>query len=120
MGEHEHQSALFQWAAYNTTRYPELEMLFAVPNGTRTTPGVARKMVEEGVRKGVPDICLPVASGEYHGLFIEMKIPGAYARPEQKHWIEQLQMQGYFATVCHGWEEAAQLIEHYLQLSERN
>ena len=27
----------------------------------------------EGLKSGVPDLCLPSAHGEYHGLYIEMK-----------------------------------------------
>lgn len=120
MSEHDSQTALFQWAAYNEARFPELGLLFAVPNGTRTSPGVARKMVAEGVKKGVPDVCLPIARGKYIGLWIEMKSPGSYPRPEQKHWLQSLKKQGHFTAICHSWEEAAQQIEIYLQMDERN
>lgn len=39
----------------------------------------------------------------------------------QPWWVEQLNAQGRYATVCHGWESAVRTIEWYLRLpkSER-
>ena len=113
--EHDEQVALFQWAALEAGIHPELELMYAVPNGTRTTMGIARKMKAEGVKKGVPDICLPVSRRGFHGLYIEMKMPGNYPTPEQKGWLKALLEQGYLATDCHGWIEAKELIETYLK-----
>jgi hypothetical protein len=116
MSEHTDQVALFQWAGYNTANYPELELLFAVPNGTRTSIAVAAKMKAEGVKKGVPDIFLPCARGEFNGLFIEMKSLTNYPGPEQRKWIDALMKQNYYATVCHGWEQAVAVLTNYLNL----
>lgn len=115
MTEHDEQSALFQWADTKQTAYPALALMFAIPNGTRTTPGVAKRMKAEGVKKGIPDICLPVARGDYHGMFIEMKMPGKYPRPEQREWINNLMEQGYCAIWCWGWERASEMIIDYLE-----
>lgn len=120
MSEHDDQAALFQWARMHDVGRPELKLLFAIPNGTRTTPQVAKRMVDEGVRKGVPDVCLPVARGGYHGLFIEMKSEGAYPRPEQREWLGALKAQGYYTACCHSWTEAAELTEKYLDGGLKN
>lgn len=61
-------------------------------------------------------MCLPVPSGRYHGLFIEMKTETGRASEAQEWWIEQLNAIGYFAEVCHGWESAARVLEWYLSL----
>lgn len=75
----------------------------------------AAKLKGEGVRAGVPDLCLPVSRGGYHGLYIELKrISGGRVSPEQRKWLESLRQEGYMAVVCHGWDEARHTIESYL------
>jgi len=71
--ESDHQIALFQWVSYQLKRYPELELLYHIPNGGYRYKTTARRLKAEGVKAGVPDICLPVPRGGYHGLYIEMK-----------------------------------------------
>jgi len=113
--EHHEQKALFRWAEVAQYQYPELALLYAIPNGGHRHKAVAAKLKAEGVRKGVPDICLPVPRGRWHGLYIEMKTPAGTVRPEQKRWLSALRGQGYDAAVCRGWESARRFIEEYLQ-----
>ena len=115
MSEHDEQCALFQWAAIAASDYPALRMMFAIPNGTRTTPRVAAKMKAEGVLKGASDIFLPVASGDRHGMFIEMKTATGRMSPEQKAFQAAMREAGYHAITCRGWEEAAAEIVRYLE-----
>ena len=113
--EHDIQAALFQWAAVAARDYPALRWLFAIPNGTRTTPRVAAKMKAEGVLKGVSDIFLPCASGGKHGMFIEMKTATGRMSPEQKAFQAAMRDAGYHAITCRGWEEAAAEIVKYFE-----
>ena len=69
-----------------------------------------------GVKKGVPDLCLPVARNGYHGLYIEMKTPSGRASEAQHWWVEHLMAQGYYAAVCHGYEAAVHILTWYLAL----
>ena len=71
--EHEHQKAVIEWAEVKSGQYPELRLLYAIPNGGHRHKAVAAKLKAEGVKPGVPDLCLPVRRGEYSGLYIEMK-----------------------------------------------
>ncbi len=73
-------------------------------------------MKREGLKPGVPDLCLPVAQGNYHGLYIELKRIGETASKEQEQWIADLREQNYAAYVCAGWDNARRLIEDYLKL----
>lgn len=110
------QQCLFRWAAYQSGAYPELELLYHVPNGGSRRKSEAGRFKAEGVKAGVPDICLPVARNGLHGLYIELKRKkGGRISPEQERWIEWLNGQGYLAVVCRGWEDAANLIERYLR-----
>lgn len=113
--EGEEQATLFSWCAMNYGRFPELKLLFHIPNGGKRSKSEAARFKSEGVKSGVPDLCLPVARGLYHGLYIEMKrTAGGVVSDEQKFWIAQLQSQGYAATVCKGWKEAENVLEKYL------
>lgn len=71
-----------------------------------------------GVKKGVPDLCLPVPRGKYHGLYIELKTETGRTSEAQEWWGEQLLGQGYFWEVCHGWQSAVKVLEWYLDLKE--
>src|SRR5262245_8907913 len=104
--EHFEQVALFEWAQYNISRLPELDLLFAIPNGGKRSKAVAGKLKAEGVKAGVPDICLPVARRGYHGLFIELKAEGGQVTELQELFIERVSEQDYFAKVCVGAQNA--------------
>lgn len=89
--------------------------MYHIPNGGSRTKAEAGRFKAEGVKSGVPDICLPVAREQYHGLYIELKRrEGGRLSEAQKLWIEALRKLGYWAIVCRGWEEAAREIERYL------
>jgi len=112
--EHEEQAALFQWVNLNLKKYPALSLMFAVPNGGKRHLGTAIKLKKEGVRAGVPDICLPVPRGKFAGLWIEMKVGKNKPSPVQKAWIYGLQSVGHRVEVCYSFEEAKDAILDYL------
>jgi len=109
------QETLFQWAALNENTYPELSLLYHIPNGGSRNKIEAANLKRQGVKAGVPDICLPVARGKYHGLYIELKHGKNKLSDNQKIWLKRLQNQGYLAICCYGWEEAVKAIEKYLK-----
>lgn len=110
------QEALFQWAQYQLGRYPELKLLYHIPNGGKRDARTATALKRQGVKAGVPDLHLPVARGGYHGLYIELKVGNNKATALQKDWIKELTKQGYLAVVCYGWQEAAEQLVNYLEL----
>ncbi len=111
--EHDEQVALIRWA--ELSGIPELQLLFAIPNGGQRHPAVARKLRDEGLKAGVPDLYLPVARGNYHGLFIEMKVGRNKPTASQTGWIRALRGQGYRVEICYGYDEAMVMIENYLK-----
>ncbi len=113
-GEHAEQAALFRWAEFARSRLPDLALLHAIPNGGHRHKATAARLKTEGVKRGVPDLCLPVARNGAHGLYIELKTERGKPTPEQIGWIRALRRQGYVAEVCRGWESARSMIEHYL------
>lgn len=114
MSEHDEQAALFGWAAIQASATPELHLLYAIPNGGHRYKAVAVKLAAEGVKSGVPDVCLPVARCGHHGLYIEMKYGKNKPSEAQEAWLRALAGQGYRTAVCRGFEEAKTTIEAYL------
>lgn len=114
------QIALFEWLHWMSGTYPELDLLFHIPNGGKRNKLEAYRLKREGVRAGVPDLFLPVARGGYHGLFIELKAGKGVPTNLQKEWLRRLEVQGYRALIAVGWEEAAKVIMEYLKLEEEN
>ena len=112
--EHDEQCALFAWAAANEAAHPELCCMFAIPNGGHRHPAVAAQLKAEGVRAGVPDICLPIARGRFHSLWIEMKRKPNTTTDAQRQWLDTLHQQGHCAVVCWSAAEAQQTIMAYL------
>jgi len=116
--EHLEQVALFNWAAWNEERIPELKSLFAIPNGGHRHKAVAAKLKASGVKAGLPDICLPIAKDGFHGLFVELKVGRNKTTPSQDEWIARLLQAGYLAVVCYGCEAAKKEILEYLEVKE--
>lgn len=124
--EEAHQTALFCWASQNFDKYPVLRWMFAIPNGGERNVIVATKLKAQGVRAGVPDICLPVPIGGWHGLYIELKRPADRVKnkkrggtsEDQDRWIMALYSFGYGCAVCIGWQEARDVIIQYLEYKQ--
>ena len=88
-GEDTEQMGVIDWANWNLQRFPELKMLYHVPNGGKRNPAEAARFKAMGVKAGVPDLCLPVPMNGYAGLYIEMKYGSNKPTAAQKEWILQ-------------------------------
>lgn len=113
--ERDEQEVLFDWADYAVCTHPELALMYHIPNEGRRSRHAGYKMQLQGMRKGVPDICLPVPKGGYGALYIELKRKkGSKTSEEQRAWIDALNRAGNRAVVCKGFEEARDTIIEYL------
>lgn len=112
--EENEQIALFEWAAWAEKQIPALRWLYHVPNGGARHKAVAAKLKAAGVKRGVPDLCLAVPSGGYHGMYIELKVGKNKPTQMQQEWIAHMQNVGYCAVVCYGADEAICAIKRYL------
>ena len=124
--EHDEQAELFEWARDNKALHPELEMLYANVNGGKlpyhrnakgqVTSPQRIKLVQEGLKRGVPDVTLAVPRGRFHALYIELKRADHSNKPtpEQIEWIDNLRRYGYEAVVAYGAQEAQTAIMAYL------
>lgn len=113
--EAQEQMWLFDWCRMASVKWPVLDLLYHCPNGGSRNKIEAARLKAQGVKSGVPDLFLPAPVGKFHGLYIEMKRrKGGTLSLEQKEWISRLREQGYRVEVCKGFQEAADLIEEYL------
>jgi len=113
--ESQQQQALFKWVAYAKRFTPELENLFAIPNGAHVSMNNRKRLIREGLRSGVPDLFLAVPRANFAGLFIELKRDKkAILGESQKKWIKKLKKAGYAAGVCYGFNQTVECINEYL------
>lgn len=114
MSEASEQAALFQWAQLARQKYKELELLYHFPNGGKREAKEGAALKRQGVKAGVPDICLPVAKDGFFGLYIELKVGRNKTSSMQDIWIKRLRDMNYRVEVCYGWLNARDVIENYL------
>lgn len=112
--EHELQVAVVTRTLVMAGTHPEILLMHAIPNGDFRGWGVGTKLKAEGVIPGIPDLCMPVARGGYHGFYLELKRSGGKVRDEQWEIMEALHAQGYFVRVTNHLQTALEIIENYL------
>ncbi|WP_129240870.1 VRR-NUC domain-containing protein [Achromobacter veterisilvae] len=108
------QAQVIAWANMQLKAHPELARLFHVPNGGLRHAVEAAKMKGQGVKPGVPDLCLPVPRFGCPGLWIEMKTANGRVSPNQKDWIAYLKGAGYRVVVCRSFDDARAVLLDYL------
>lgn len=139
--EHESQCLVIEWAEIMSHQYPALKMLFAIGNGELRPykeyinkkgkkvrySVVGQKLKRQGVKSGVPDLCLASWGSveeadskgfpyqkQYPLLYIEMKSPKGKVSKNQEWWLKHLTEQGYLCEVCYSADEAIEVIKNYL------
>lgn len=120
MSEHDEQVDVINWCFTHVYQYPELDLIFAIPNGAMLGGGKIgairmNALKAEGLRPGVSDLCLPVARHGFHGAFIEMKTQTGTLSENQKEFIAAVEKQGYYTAVCYGSDEAKNILEWYIK-----
>jgi len=112
--ESQEQCAFFRWCLKHDKEFDGLRGIFSIPNGGLRDKVNANRLKMEGLRAGVPDMCLPVAKGGYHALYIELKVrSGGKLSDKQDVWHHYLRGQGNKVVVCKGFKEARQAVIDY-------
>ena len=109
------QMALIKWRDESALlQEPRLALLYHIPNGKRRSKAAAGQLKAMGVKRGIPDLFLPVGRHGFHGLYVEVKALDGTVSAEQKTLHAQLRAQGYAVEVAYGWVMAAQQLCRYL------
>jgi hypothetical protein len=93
--EHRMQAAFCKWLRARGIFH------FAIPNGGARNAITGKRLKDEGVLAGVPDLFLPGLR-----LFIEMKAPKGKLTVSQAECHGKLEECGYRVAVCRSLEEA--------------
>jgi hypothetical protein len=109
-----HQKQLVQWCK----QFSWGQFLYHVPNESVGGYGWMIRNRQMGMRKGVPDLVLPIPMRGFHGLYIEMKTEKGRLSTEQKRWADALKTFGYCMEVAHGWEEARDTLSWYMEVNK--
>jgi hypothetical protein len=114
--EHEHQSTFFDILRLNERTFPALAFVFAIPNAALRSKKERVRVLQEGLKAGAPDVCIPIPRHGFHGAWIENKSSIGKVNPNQKAFLEFLTGAGYKTTVCRSVDEQIAFIEWYLEI----
>lgn len=109
--EHRIQCEFVAWARLYAPKIPELNNLYAIPNGHLRSISEAKKIKAEGGEAGIPDLFLAVSALGKHGLYHEVKAPAGPGRPrgvlsdDQIKWKARLERAGFLVLVSYSFEE---------------
>lgn len=100
------------WFNHN---FPELEEDFHhFANERRCSVQEGRTLKRMGVKRGVADFFLALPCGNFHGLWIELKVGKGKLSSEQMSFLERKTARGYMAVPVWGFEAAQEIIKIYL------
>lgn len=114
--EFDNQSAYFQILALKEKEHPMLKFIFAMQSGAYLSIRTRMKEKRAGMKKGVPDVCIPIQSNGFGGAYIENKSTKGRLKPEQKEFIEHLEKNNYCVKVCYSLDDAIHFTEQYLNI----
>lgn len=113
VSEETEQIHLMVWCRYMENQFPELETIYHIVNEGKRTAVTGGKLKEMGLRKGMPDVHLPVSRCAFSSLYIEMKKIGGKPTAEQVDRLEILERYGNAVVICEGAEAAEKVLTAY-------
>ena len=120
ISEHDLQVSCVTW--FRNLHRRHAKNLFAIPNGADLAghDRIARakrwqKLEAEGALPGVADLFLAIPSGEYAGLWIEMKTPRGRQSEAQKQFEAAILWAGYGYAMPRSREEFQKVVTQYLK-----
>lgn len=118
-GEEIEQARVIKWSHKVAVRdlMPALRWLHHSPNGGKRDALAGAQMKALGVKPGFPDLILPVGSGLFPGLVIEMKSATGSTSDTQKQWLAHFEAQRWAVRVARSAQEARTILCEYLGIN---
>ena len=91
-----------------------IEYIIRIRNEEKCSQYVGKLLNKQGRLKGASDLFIAWPTSKYYGLFMEAKTKEGKCTPEQKSFLERMNMIGYFATVAFESDEIIYFIKNYL------
>lgn len=110
------QQQLLSYCSILEDKVWQLQAIYSIPNEGKRSGAEGAKMVRMGLKKGIPDLCLPVRSfdGKYGSLYLEMKAQNGVLRESQKQQIKLLRELGNRVEVLRDADKAMDLVMEHL------
>lgn len=106
------QKEVVAWCRANATDRPELAYIYSQPNEGRRDQ--SRGWRDMGMKAGVPDLILPVPSGDYGALYLELKANENDLTTGQWTTMMMLRDAGNAVDVAWSAEQAIFVLRNYL------
>lgn len=97
---------------------PELAWLHHSPNGGQRSAFTGAQLKAMGVKRGFPDLILPIRRGEHPGLAIEMKSADGTLQPDQKAWKALFESQNWAWRLARNAQDARAELCKYLGIDD--
>lgn len=107
------QKAVMRWVRY---QYKIRNFVIHIPNEGKRTPTYGKMLKDMGMKKGVSDLFIAMPSRDYHGAWIEIKREKGRLTKEQEHFLELMKANGYFVSVCYGYNQTIEKIAWYCNI----
>ena len=116
-----------QLCDYIRNKYPDV-IFSSDQSGIRVGQGLANKLKKLHSENGIPDLTIYEPRGGYFGLCIELKATGNSPFRQsgmlknnehlRKQWkiLMRLELKGYMAGFCEGYQKAVELVDWYMNL----
>ena len=109
---------------YLKLQYPGV-IFFSEPSGLRVSIGQAVQLKKMRSQGKLPDLFIAEAKGQFHGLFIEIKVDSPYKKDgtlkKNEHlelqdiMIDRLRLKGYQACFGVGFDDCKKIIDDYMK-----
>jgi len=111
--EHKIQCSIIEWCAWSHQNFPDIDLVFAVPNGGNRSLSEAVRFKREGVKAGMPDLVLPVSKLGFHSLYIEVKTPKGKLSKEQQKMHKRLRDAGNAVVIARSLDDFIDITKGY-------
>lgn len=111
--EHGMQKAFFD---YVDLRYPQYRPynIFSIDHAGWRKVQHGKDMKDRGCISGVPDVFVMVKSGDYSGMWIELKANKNKPTTQQMEFLGEAKLQGFKCATCWSVEKAISELNGYL------
>lgn len=112
--EHHLHTSCMAYCEMQGMLWTELNAIYAIPNQGKRSYQTGGRFKSEGLKKGMPDVHLPVARRMYHSLYVEFKAPGKKPRKSQLDKMDMLYSHNNLVYTIDNYYDFVELVTWYL------
>ena len=112
--EQSFQQACAGWLKHALCEADVPQIFYHVANERKASVRQMSLLKLQGVLSGVSDVVLPLKSGEYSGVYCELKTKVGCPSKNQKAFLNAVSEQGYLAVVINDFETFKDVFSYYI------